>query len=199
MVFHKHTLLIFIFTWQWQRKCRHSFVFQVGISNAVNGIYISVQIVPNNILFKCCESAYCHPIYLYCVKVWCCVMSIQDTVLIFCIHIPVDHSLSYDISVDYFSMALTFTLPPGVIPLGSWHFSKTSCFSVFELKRFIICFPFSPFQRHFLLCTVLEAGSYSHNVNLKPVADQFFTEQSKATLAQLDIEDTDMELQCNER
>jgi len=55
------------------------------------------------------------------------------------------------------------------------------------------------FQRHFLLCTVLEAGSYSRPATHRPVIDEFFLEQSKATLAQLDLEDTDMELQCNER
>ncbi|XP_052796898.1 protein inturned-like [Mya arenaria] len=54
-------------------------------------------------------------------------------------------------------------------------------------------------MRQFQLCTVLEAGSYSKPVTVKPQVDQFLLEQSKETLSQLDLDDTDIEVQCNDR
>ncbi|XP_053398464.1 protein inturned-like [Mercenaria mercenaria] len=54
-------------------------------------------------------------------------------------------------------------------------------------------------MRHFLLCTIFEAGSYSKVAVGRQLVDKFVVEQSKTTLAQLDLDDTDIELQCNER
>ncbi|XP_060596111.1 protein inturned-like, partial [Ruditapes philippinarum] len=54
-------------------------------------------------------------------------------------------------------------------------------------------------MRHFLLCTLFEAGSYSRSVSGRQPVDKFLLDQSRATLAQLDLDDTDIELQCNER
>ncbi|KAL4229728.1 hypothetical protein ACF0H5_010116 [Mactra antiquata] len=54
-------------------------------------------------------------------------------------------------------------------------------------------------MRHFLFCTILESGSYSKVAIGKQCKDEFFIEQCKVTLAQLDLDDTDIELQCNER
>lgn len=54
-------------------------------------------------------------------------------------------------------------------------------------------------MRHFLLCTIYEAGSYSNTATGPQPVDEFLVEQSRTTLSQLDQDDTDIELQCNER
>jgi hypothetical protein len=63
----------------------------------------------------------------------------------------------------------------------------------------VACTGVFPLQRHFLLCTLFEAGSYSRSVSGRQLIDKFLLDQSRATLAQLDLDDTDIELQCNER
>ena len=55
------------------------------------------------------------------------------------------------------------------------------------------------FQNHYIMATILEAGSYSHPVQGRPGPDQFFVDQVKVTLSQLDADDADIEIACNER
>ena len=49
------------------------------------------------------------------------------------------------------------------------------------------------------MATILEAGSYSHPAQGRPGPDQFFVDQVKVTLSQLDADDADIEIACNER
>ena len=55
------------------------------------------------------------------------------------------------------------------------------------------------FQNHYIMCTILEAGSYSRPVVGNPGPDPFFVDQVKVTLSQLDSDDADLEIACNER
>ena len=49
------------------------------------------------------------------------------------------------------------------------------------------------------MCTILEAGSYSRPVVGNPTPDSFYIDQVKVTLSQLDADDADLEIACNER
>ena len=49
------------------------------------------------------------------------------------------------------------------------------------------------------MCTILEAGSYSRPVVGNPTPDPFYIDQVKVTLSQLDADDADLEIACNER
>ena len=48
------------------------------------------------------------------------------------------------------------------------------------------------FQNHNIMCTILEAGSYSRPVVRNPTPDPFYIDQVKVTLSQLDADDTDL-------
>ena len=49
------------------------------------------------------------------------------------------------------------------------------------------------------MATILEAGSYSRPVVGNPGPDPFFIDQVKVTLSQLDADDADIEIACNDR
>lgn len=55
------------------------------------------------------------------------------------------------------------------------------------------------FQNYYIMATILEAGSYSRPVVGNPGPDPFFVDQVKVTLSQLDADDADLEVACNER
>ena len=63
----------------------------------------------------------------------------------------------------------------------------------------LTCIKYSMFQNHYIMCTILEAGSYSRPVVGNPGPDPFFVDQVKVTLSQLDSDDADLEITCNER
>ncbi|KAK3577265.1 hypothetical protein CHS0354_030550 [Potamilus streckersoni] len=53
--------------------------------------------------------------------------------------------------------------------------------------------------KHFILCTLLEAGGYASDAVGKPGPDLFFVDQAKATILQLEADDVNITEHCEER
>ncbi|KAL3880858.1 hypothetical protein ACJMK2_033064, partial [Sinanodonta woodiana] len=53
--------------------------------------------------------------------------------------------------------------------------------------------------KHFILCTLLEAGGYASEAVGKPGPDLFFVDQAKATILQLEADDVNITERCEER